>query len=328
MTPVETTIVDDLSDALQGEVLADELARAMYSTAAGVYEIIPLAIVRPRDRGDVARTLAWCAENEVPVTVRGGGTSPVDGCLGRGVILDVAAHLGAPSEVDVHGDFITAPAGAPYALLNQALAPFGRYLPPDPVAGDYRTIGGMIATNAAGITSLKYGAIIDYVESLELVLADGTVLETRPMDVRKNEFKDLVAGTGREARLTDAVYQLIRGNRSLIRSRMPSLPVNSSGYRLDRAQYRGVLDLGQLVTGSEGTLAVITRATLSTAEPAPMAGVLVLYFETLQLAADSARPLLDPGPCSLDLIDGRALDLVRRARPDLAHFYLFFSRIL
>ncbi|MFO7900176.1 MAG: FAD-linked oxidase C-terminal domain-containing protein, partial [Planctomycetota bacterium] len=98
-------------------------------------------------------------------------------------------------------------------------------------------------------------------------------------------------------------------------------PVNSSGYRLDRAQYRGVLDLGQLVTGSEGTLAVITQATLSTAEPAPMAGVLVLYFETLQLAADSVRPLLDHGPCSLDLIDGRALDLVRRARPDLAHFF-------
>ena len=320
MTPVETLIADDLSGVLDGEVLTDELARAMYSTAAGVYEIVPLAIVRPRDRGDIAKTLQWCAEHDVPLTVRGGGTSPVDGCLGRGVILDMAAHFGSPSRIDVHGDFITAPAGVPYVCLNQALAPFGRYLPPDPVAGDYRTIGGMIATNAAGITSLKYGGIIDYVESLELMLDDGTVVETRPLDVRKNEFKDLVAGTGREAQLTNALYNLIRDNRSLIRSRMPNLPVNSSGYRLDRAQYRGVLDLGQLVTGSEGTLAVITGAKLATAEPLPVSGVLVLYFETLQLAVDSVRPLLDHGPCSLDLIDGRALEHVRRARPDLGHF--------
>jgi len=321
MTPLTTTVPGDLAHEIAGDVLADDFSRAMYSTAAGVYQILPLAVVRPRGRDDIIKTLQWCRTNEVPVTLRGGGTSPVDGCLGKGVVIDTSAYMGPETEIDVHEDTVTAPAGATFSKVNEVLGRFDRCLLPEPLTGDYCTIGGMIATNASGMNSAKYGSIIEHVESLELVLADGTVLETQPLDVRRNGFKEFLEAGTLEARVHKEVYDLLRDNRGLIRSRVPKVATNSSGYRVERALQRGILDLGKLVTGSEGTLAVITRATLRTAEPAPVSGVLILYFENVQLAADSVRPILEAEPCSVELIDARALEFVRASRPDLSHFY-------
>jgi len=323
MTPVSTTGLDELAAEISGDVLADDLSRAMYSTAAGVYQILPLGVVRPRDRDDIRTTLAWCRANDVAVTLRGGGTSPVDGCLGKGIILDTSAYLGREPEIEVHEETVTAPAGATYATINAALRRFDRYLPPGPATGDCCTIGGLIAVNASGMTSLRYGPITESVASLEIVLADGTVMETRPVDMRgsRNGAAGTLAGNGREAGLYHEVYHLLRDQRGLIRSKVPDLPANSSGYRVEQALRRGLLDLGKLIAGSEGTLAVITQATLRTVEPAPIHGALILYFEDLQLAADSVRPILDAGPCSLELIDARALDLLRTSRPDLGHFF-------
>ena len=320
MTPATSTILDDLAHELSGNVLADDLARAMYSTAAGIYQVLPLAVVRPRDREDIVKTLKWCQAHGVPATVRGGGTSPLDACLGSGIIIDTVAYMGRANEIDVHDQTVTAPAGASYARINQVLERFGRHLPPDPPGGTCCTIGGMIATNASGVSSIKYGSIIKYVQSLELVLADGTAITTGPVDVRQAPFKEWISGETTEPRIYREIYNLIRENRALIRAKTPNLTANSSGYQLERALGHNVLDLGQLVTGSEGTLAVITKAVLRTVERPPVSGMIILYFENVQLAADSVRPVLDAAPAAVELVDARALELIRASRPDLAHF--------
>ena len=313
-------MLDDLAHGITGDVLADDLARAMYATAAGVYQILPLAIVRPRGRDDIVAALRWAAANGVPLTMRGGGTSPADASLGPGIIVDTTTFMGREIEIDVHDETVTAPPGAAYVAINQALASFGRYLPPCPPGRETRTIGGMIATNASGIDSARYGSIIEYVESLELVLADGSVIETGMHDVRQNAFKEFVAADTAGARITKSIYDLLRDNRGMVRSKTPKLLVNSSGYQLARSLAHGHMDLGQLLTGSEGTLAVITKATLRTIEQRPMTGMLLFYFDSVQLAADSVRPILDAEPRSVEMVDARSLELVRSNRPDLAHF--------
>jgi len=320
MTLLSTTMLDDLAHGIEGDVLADDLARAMYATAAGVYQILPLAIVRPQGREDIIRALRWAAANGVPLTMRGGGTSPADASLGPGIIIDTTTYMGRETEIDVHDETVIAPPGVAYAAINDALASFGRYLPPGPPGGETRTIGGMIATNASGINSVRYGSIIEYVESLELVLADGSVIETGMHDVRQNAFKEFIADDTAGARITKSVYDLLRDNRGLVRSKTPKLLTNSSGYQLARTLGHGHMDLGQLLTGSEGTLAVITKATLRTIEQRPLTGMLLFYFENVQLAADSVRPILDAEPRSVELIDARSLELVKSNRPDLAHF--------
>jgi FAD/FMN-containing dehydrogenase/Fe-S oxidoreductase len=320
MTPLKASFLDDLAEEIAGDVLSDDLSRAIYSTAAGIYQILPQGIVRPRSREDVVKTLKWCRSYDSPVTVRGGGTSPVDNCLGRGVIVDMTAYLNAETEIEIGDDWISTPPGVTCARLNEFLAGFGRWLPPTPPAADCCTVGGMVAKNSAGLNAAKYGSIIDYVESLELVLADGSVMQTGQLDVRQNAFTELTAGKRTPARVIREAYELLREKRPLIRASMPHVAANASGYRLDRALWRSVLDLGQLVTGSEGTLGVMTRVTLRTCEPPPARAMLVLFFETPQLAADSVRPVLAAEPASVELLDARALAPVRAARPDLGHF--------
>ncbi len=313
-------MLDDLGHGIRGDVLADDLARAMYATAAGVYQVLPLAVVRPQGVEDIIKVLRWAAASGVPVTLRGGGTSPADACLGTGIIIDTATYMGRETEIDVHDETITAPCGAGYAKLNEALAPFDRYLPPGPPGAESRTIGGMIATNASGVHSARYGSIIEYVESLELVLADGSVIETTMHDTRQGPFKEFLAGDDGAAQVTRETYELLRKHRGVIRANTPKLLVNGGGYALGRTLAHSHMDLGQLMTGSEGTLGVITRATLRTVPRAPMAGIVLLYFDTVQLAADSVPPILEAEPWSVELIDARALDAVRETRPDLAHF--------
>ncbi len=155
MTPLGTTGLDDLRSQISGDVLGDDLGRVIYSSAAGIYQVLPLGVVRPRHSEDIAQTLRWCEPEGVPVTVRGGGTSPTGACLGTGLIIDTSTYMGAETEFDVGEDTVTVPPGANYAKINQVLAQFNRYLPPDPSAGDYCTIGGLIGTNSSGIPSAK-----------------------------------------------------------------------------------------------------------------------------------------------------------------------------
>ena len=169
--PQRERIQDDLKGLIKGELLFDELSRALYSTDASIFQVQPLGVVVPRDEEDVQVLVRYAAEHQIPVVARGAGTGVAGESLGSGLIVDLSRHF--RSIVEIGEETVRVQPGVVYRDLNQRLAAYGRCFAPDPTSGVQCTIGGMLATNASGAHTLHYGYTRDYVLQLRAVLSNG-----------------------------------------------------------------------------------------------------------------------------------------------------------
>jgi FAD/FMN-containing dehydrogenase/Fe-S oxidoreductase len=320
-----------LSSEVQGEVRFDPASRGIYSTDAGPYQIIPDGVVIPRDAEDVKTTLRVCREHGVPITARGGGTSQAGQTVGRGIQLDFSKYMRAVLEVDADRRRVRVQPGIVVAELNEELAPLGLELPLDLSTANRATIGGMIANNSSGTRSVLYGMTVDYVESLEVLLADGSVAEFEP--VTAQEFRARATRPGAEGTWYRTVAELTEELGDEIRFRFPRVFRRVGGYSLDafvldangrplplaadrhHPTLRPVqpedrpLNLCRLIAGSEGTLGLILSATLRLT-PLPRARVLgVAQFATLRDALSATSEILRHGPSAVEVMDRPLLEM-------------------
>src|SRR5437773_4692835 len=120
-----------LKKATSGEVRFDKLSRALYSTDASVYQIVPLGVVLPRTEADIVNTVRTCARFGVPLTARGGGTSQAGQCIGPGVILDCSKYFHEVLEINAAGRWVRVRPGCVLDDLNLQVRPHGLQFAPD-----------------------------------------------------------------------------------------------------------------------------------------------------------------------------------------------------
>jgi FAD/FMN-containing dehydrogenase/Fe-S oxidoreductase len=306
-------LVDDLTRLLgPRQVLADHAALTAYAIDAGIYRILPRAVVLIESERDVERVLAYCRDRRLPLTARSGGTNLTGSAIGEGLIVDFS-RLRRVREINAAERWARVEPGLVYAELNRELAPHGLKFAPDPSSGDMCKLGGMLANNSAGPRSLKYGAVKDNVLSLDVRLWDGTRLLAAPHRIGSPACEELLL----RVPAVRGLYELIRDHRAAILARRLSISKNSSGYNLfalAEGLERGVLDLPRLFVGSEGTLGLITEATIRLV-PLPESTATALFFfarlAEVTRAVAALRPL---APSAMELIDGHTLDLIGRAR--------------
>ncbi|MFB6211309.1 MAG: FAD-binding oxidoreductase [Halobacteriales archaeon] len=252
----DNTFLADLGLA-SDQYSVDETVRTEHATDWGTDEadgVAPTAVVYPETTTDVAAVLEAANDRNIPVTPYAAGTSlegnpiPTRG----GISLDctrmdaIEAIRPADLQIDVEPGLIG-------SEINAALEEYGLFFPPMPQSADISTIGGMIANDASGAKTVKYGEIHEWVRALEVVLADGSVVEL-----------------GSKAKKS------------------------SSGYNLK-----------DLIVGSEGTLGVVTRATLElTPKPAQIRGGRAV-FESVTAATDAISAAITAGidVATIELID-------------------------
>src|SRR3989338_6455060 len=179
--PDPAAVGDDLRLRVEGEVLFDSLHRTLYSTAACIYQVLPLGAVVPRHEADVLAVLEYARRNRIPITARGGGSGLAGQTLGRGIVLDFSKHFQRVADVDAGRGTVRVQPGVIQAQLNRILRRHGMQFAPDPSSASWCTLGGMLANNAGGSHTIKHGATRENVVSLRLALADGTVLDTEPL---------------------------------------------------------------------------------------------------------------------------------------------------
>ena len=160
----EVRLSDDLGGLTTGEVRLDDLTRGAYSCDASILQVRPAAVVMPKTPQELGAIVKFAADNNLPIHAPGGGTGLAGESLGSGIVIDVSRHL--TRILAVGPDWVTVEPGVRLAFLQQELAKYGRMIAVDPISGDRCTIGGMVATNAAGPHSLRYGTIRDHILSV------------------------------------------------------------------------------------------------------------------------------------------------------------------
>jgi FAD/FMN-containing dehydrogenase/Fe-S oxidoreductase len=296
-----------LRGAVRGEVRFDRLSRALYSTDASVYQIVPLGVVLPRTEEDVLGVLRVCADFGVPLTARGGGTSQAGQCIGPGLVLDCSKHFNDILELNVSERWARVRPGCVLDDLNHAARPYGLHFAPDISTANRATLGGMIANNSSGTRSVVYGKTIDHVLELKTALSDGTVLHARAL--RAAELEEKCGRQDREGECYRAVRRLAAEHAGEIERRYPRILRRVGGYNLDCFVGRADgLNLAHLFVGSEGTLGVTLEAKVRLLELPRARAVLVAQFKGL-LEALAATPLiLEHRPSAVEVMDRYILD--------------------
>ncbi len=310
-------LVDALDRRVDGDVRFDDYSRRLYATDASAYEVTPIGVVLPESTADVAAVQEYCFEEGIPVLPRGGGTSLAGQTVNEAVVLDTTHAMDAVLDTDPDERTARVQAGAYVEDLNQAVEPHGLKFAPDPAWRDKSAVGGAIGNNSTGSHSLKYGKTDHYVEEVEAVLADGTVAtlgEVAVEELRESadpESDDLLP------RIHAEVVRIIDERADAVDERFPGMKRNVSGYNLDRlvAEHRGeygeagVVNLGRLLAGSEGTLATVTEATVSLVEIPETKAVALLAYEDLLDAMEDVAPILAHDPAAVEVMDDVLLGL-------------------
>ncbi|MFE6692077.1 FAD-binding and (Fe-S)-binding domain-containing protein [Streptomyces sp. NPDC057743] len=292
----------ELAAAVRGEVSAAAGDRALMTMDASNYRRVPDAVVAPRDAEDVAAALKVCRERGVPVVPRGGGTSIAGQATGTGVVLDFTRHLRRIVALDPKARTAVVQPGVVLDDLRAAAAPHGLTFGPDPSTHSRCTLGGMIGNNSCGSHSVAWGTTADNVHTLDLLTYGGE-------PVRAGRGTDPEGRpTGLPPRLRDGVRALVDGELALLRTGYPTgLPRRISGYALDALLPEAGTDLARALTGSEGTLGVLTEATVRLVEAPAARALAVLGYPDEGAAADAAHTLLPHSPLT---VEGMATDLV------------------
>jgi FAD/FMN-containing dehydrogenase/Fe-S oxidoreductase len=300
----------ELARRVEGEVRFDAGTRAAYATDASNYRQVPVGVVIPRHEGDVIAALSVARENSMPLLARGGGTSLAGQACNAALVIDFSKYMNRVLAIDADARVAQVEPGLVQSHLNAALAPQGLFFAPDPSTKDRCTIGGMIGNNSCGAHSAAYGKTVDNVEALEVVLYDGMQLSlTGSMD--DAQLGATIARGGREGELYSRVHELRDSCADSVRAHFPKLPRRVSGYNLDELMPERGFNLARALVGSEGTLAVVLRATIR-AVPRPHEVVLaVLGFNDVFVAADQTPWLLEHRPEALEGFDQNLPDLAR-----------------
>jgi FAD/FMN-containing dehydrogenase len=288
------------------EVDSSTRRRAEYTSDASNYRLVPMVVVFPRDRDEVAAAIGVCRELGIPLVSRGAGTSIAGNAVSSGVILDFSRHLNRVVSLDPVAATAVVQPGVILDDLQAAAAPHGLRFGPDPSTHARCTLGGMIGNNACGSRALGYGRTVDNVVDLDLLLADGRVFTAS-----RNGLVGQGGGAGPEAALLATLDTLVGQNLGLIRTEFGRFNRQISGYSMQHLLPENGMDLARMLVGTEGTLAVIQAATVALVRTPPATALAVLGYPDMASAADAVPDLLAHHPLAIEGLDARLVEVIR-----------------
>lgn len=317
-----------LNEHILGEITGAKAVRERFSRDRSVLSIKPELVMFPRVTNDIrkAARFSWQLAEKghvLPLTVRGGGTSDTGAAIGKGLVINTTAHLNNIIYVALKDKdhFVHVQPGVTFKTLNDALNWHGLSVPTFPETAAFSTVGGAVATNTGGQFSGRAGLTGDWVKRLEVVLANGDLIETSRL--RKHDFNKKIGLQTFEGEIYRKIDGLIEDNQALINDKLSADDVDNTGYaRIAQVKQRdGSFDLTPLMIGSQGTLGIISEIVLRTdyvsKDTVAMAAV-VASIETARDVVDALRGL---DPDSLEIIDGSLFDQARVSGKS----YPFFS---
>ena len=330
---------EKIKSLIKGDVDDSADAIATHSRDASLFEIKPELVVYPKDADDVVNLVKFVAEEKkndpsISIAARSAGTCMAGGSLNNSISLDCMRYLNTLGEITEVSSYEILPhfwgATKPVTISGEAHVEPGIFyhdfesktleknllLPCFTASKSINALGGMIGNNSGGELSLKYGKTQDYVKEVDIVFSDGSreiISEIPRLEAESRAARPTFVGS-----IYRDILKLLDANKDLIESKRPHVSKNSAGYNLwnvirkDEKSGQEMVDLSQLIVGSQGTLGVTVGAKLRLVKTKKESAMVVVYLYNLDILAQIVDESLKFEPETVETYDDKSIMLAVR----------------
>jgi len=318
------SVLQNLSDSLEGKLLFDDLHKTIYATDASAYRMIPIAVAYPKCNEDIVKLIRFATENKISLTPRTAGTSLSGQTVGQGIIVDVSKHFTKIISLDLKNKTVTVQPGVIRDELNLFLKPHGLFFGPNTSTSNRCMIGGMVGNNSSGTTSIRYGVTRDKIVEIKAILSDGSSVVFN--EIFSPDFIEKTKGDSLENKIYKSIYEELLDveiqNEIIKEFPKPEIHRRNTGYAVDlllkSELFSGTeptINLGKLLCGSEGTLAFTTEVILKVDDLPPANNIMVVgHFHTIQESLEAVVVAMKHHLYTCEMMDDTILDCTKNNR--------------
>ncbi len=325
------TLRERIAPLIIGDAADDADTTKRHSRDTSLFERQPQVVIFPKDAEDVAKVVAFAHDakskgENVSIAARSAGTDMTGGPLTRSIALSFTKYMNHIGEITA--DTATAEPGVYYRDFEKAtLAKSGKLIPSYPASRELCALGGMVSNNSGGELTLRYGKTNHYVKSLDVVLSDGSPVTMRALN--REELAQKESQQDFEGEIYRKLHALIEQNKDEIRSARPNVTKNSCGYDLWDVMNdaNGTFDLTQLIVGSQGTLGIVTEATVELVKLKEHRAMLVVFLSDLTILPEIVKRVLKLQPESFESYDDNTFKLAVHFLPQVVSQLGFFQML-
>jgi len=306
------TLLPQIQAIFKGEISHDLPTRRRYSHDASIYELMPDVVMFPQDSSDIKSLVSFVADHKstypgLSIAPRGAGTDMSGGAIGNSIVVDMTRYFNKIEKVTKQTLHVQP--GVFMRDIDPVLDQQQVMLGCVPASRAWCTVGGMVGNNSGGEQSLRYGNTERFVKELKVVFADGNEYIVKPLTKRELDIK--MSEKTFEGNLYRQTYELIEGHYDLIHNARPKVNKNSMGYNLwsvwDRST--GIFDMTHLITGSQGTLGIVTDITFRVIPKPKHTGLLVLYLPDINQLGELIKKVMSHQPATFEGFDDITFEL-------------------
>ncbi|MGY5847288.1 FAD-binding and (Fe-S)-binding domain-containing protein [Salegentibacter sp. HM20] len=319
---MNTQILQNLSQQLEGELHYDELWRSIYATDASVYRELPLAVCYPKNESDLKHLIGFAKDHKTSLIPRTAGTSLAGQCVGSGIVVDVSKYFTKIYEVDQVAKTVRVQPGVIRDDLNRHLAPYKLFFGPNTSTSNRCMIGGMVGNNSSGTTSIRYGTTRDKLVSLKTILSDASEVDFKAISAE--EFQEKLKLQNLEGEIYRQIHSDLSSeeNQREIQEKYPprSLHRRNTGYAVDELLFSEIYEengqqfnMCKLLSGSEGTLAFTTEIVLQLDELQPEhTSMVAAHFSSIDSCMQAVVPAMKHPLYTCEMMDKVILDCTKQ----------------
>jgi FAD/FMN-containing dehydrogenase len=307
-----------IKEIFKGEINFDEKTLDTYSRDASLLEVKPELVLFPQNTEDIKNLVKFVGENKkdnpnLSITARAAGTCMSGGSLSESIVMDMTKHFGGV--LSVSSEEAVALPGTFYRDFETETLKHNAILPSYTASKMLNTVGGMVANNSAGEKTLAYGKTEKYVKEMKVIFADGNEYVTKPLN--KEELEKKIAQGDYEGNIYKNLWNLIQENEQAIKYAKPDVSKNSAGYYLWNVWDGQTFDINKLLTGSQGTLCVITEIKFKLVPVKKKSKLFVIFMRDLENLSELVNEILPFKPESLESYDDSTMKLAIRFLPEM-----------
>lgn len=305
---------------IKGDVEESAAEREKYARDTSLFTKMPSLVVYPKDAHDVAELVkatngARTQGMKASITARSAGTDMSGGPLTDSIVAVFTKYMNKVDEVG-ENYAVTEP-GVYYRDFEKETLKRNLILPSYPASREIAAMGGIINNNSGGERTLEYGKTAQYVEEVDVVLSDGTQTTFKALNARELAAKQQLPNL--EGTIYKRMSELVSAHAKTIEKAKPRVSKNSAGYALwdIHDPKTGTFNLAKLITGAQGTLALVTKAKLSLVKPQAHRAMLIIFLTDLIVLPQIVKKVLPFNPESFESYDDHTLKLAVQFMPQM-----------